>query len=95
VASIELTVHNPSGLHARPAARFVQAAGRFRSVITVENLDREGSPAVDAKSILLLLTIGVGQGNRIRITALGEDAEQAVEALREAVESGLGETVET
>jgi len=93
VASIDLTVRNPSGLHARPAARFVQAAGRFSSKITVENLDREGSPSIDAKSILLVMTIGVGKGDRIRITALGDDAEPALEALRAAVESGLGEPV--
>ena len=41
------------------------------------------------------MTIGVGKGDRIRITALGDDAEPALEALREAVETGLGEPVGT
>jgi phosphotransferase system HPr (HPr) family protein len=90
VPSIELTVANPSGLHARPATLFVETAAGFQSRITVENLDR-GSRAVDAKSILFLLTIGVLRGHRIRLTADGSDADEALAALRELVESGLGE----
>ncbi|HEX9044397.1 MAG TPA: HPr family phosphocarrier protein [Candidatus Limnocylindrales bacterium] len=88
--SIELTVRNASGLHARPATLFVETAGRFASRITVENLDR-GSRVVDAKSVLLLLTVGVVAGHRIRLTAEGPDADEALATLREAVESGLGE----
>ncbi len=90
--SIELPVPNPSGLHARPATLFVEAAGRFASRITVENLDR-GPRVVDAKSILMLLTIGVVRGHRIRVTAEGPDADAALESLRELVESGLGEEI--
>ena len=90
MAIVELQVTNPSGLHARPATRFVEAAAGFASRVTVENLDR-GSRAVDAKSILMLLTIGVVSGHRIRITADGPDADAAVETLRALVASGLGE----
>lgn len=90
--SIELTIRNPSGLHARPAALFVETAARFASRITVENLDR-GSRAVDAKSVLLLLTAGVVAGHRIRVTADGPDADDALATLGQAVESGLGEPV--
>jgi phosphotransferase system HPr (HPr) family protein len=89
--SVEIQVTNPSGLHARPATRFVETASRFQARVSVENLDR-GSRAVDAKSILMLLTIGVVSGHRIRISADGPDADAAVEALRELVASGLGET---
>jgi phosphotransferase system HPr (HPr) family protein len=88
--TVEVQVTNRSGLHARPATRFVEAAGRFQSRVTVENLDRV-SRAADAKSILMLLTIGVASGHRIRITADGPDADMAVEALRDLVASGLGE----
>lgn len=91
--SIELTVRNPSGLHARPAALFVRAASSFTSTISIANLDRDGGQAVNAKSILLLMTIGAAQGHRVRITAQGGDAEQALEALREAVDGGLGEPI--
>ncbi len=66
--TVELTLRNASGLHARPAAFFVQAAARFTSKITVENLDRATRP-VDAKSILMVLTTGVGRGQRF----IGDD----------------------
>lgn len=90
MASIEVLVANPSGLHARPATHFVEAAAGFESRVTVENLDRAGRPA-DAKSILSLLMAGVSSGHRIRITADGPDAEAAVAALHDLVASGLGE----
>jgi phosphotransferase system HPr (HPr) family protein len=93
MAEIELQVLNPSGLHARPATRFVEAAGQFQSRITVANLDR-GSRAIDAKSMLLLLTIGVVRGHRVRITADGPDAEEAIATLRDLIVSGLGEPLE-
>ncbi len=88
--TLELTVVNPSGLHARPASLFAEAAARFASRVTVENLDR-GSRPVDAKSILMLLTAGVQRGHRIRLSADGPDEEEALAALRELVEAGLGE----
>lgn len=91
--SSELVVRNPSGLHARPAALFVEAASRFDARITVENLDR-GSRTVDAKSILLLLTAGVQRGHRIRIAADGPDEVEALRTLEELVEAGLGEPAE-
>ena len=90
MTSIEVRVTNPSGLHARPATTFVEAAAAFQSRITIENLDR-GSRAVDAKSILFLLTIGVLRGHLVRITADGPDEDAAVATLRDLVESGLGE----
>lgn len=88
--SIELTVHNASGLHARPATLFTQAAAQFTARVTVENLDRGKGP-VDAKSILLLLTAGVSSGHRIRLAADGPDEDAAIGALVELIESGLGE----
>ncbi len=88
--TIDLVVHNPSGLHARPATLFVETAASYQSRITVENLDR-GSAPVDAKSILFLLTIGVLRGHQIRITAEGPDADAALEAMAALVRGGLGE----
>ncbi|HET7726156.1 MAG TPA: HPr family phosphocarrier protein [Candidatus Limnocylindrales bacterium] len=89
--SIELVVTNPTGLHARPATLFVELANRFTSRITVENLDRGKGP-VDAKSILFLLTVGASTGHRIRLSADGPDEAEAIDALRTAVEAGLGES---
>lgn len=88
----ELTVRNPSGLHARPAALFAEAAGEFASQITVRNLTAD-SHAVDAKSVLMVLTLGVQPGHRIGLEAEGTDAEAAVARLTELVEAGLGETL--
>lgn len=90
MTSIELQVTNASGLHARPAAQFVETASRFRARVTLENLDAGRGP-VDAKSILFVLTAGVVQGQRIRISADGPDEDDAVRALSVAVAAGLGE----
>ena len=91
--TVELALGNRSGLHARPAALFVQAAAGFVSKITVENLDRGSEPA-DAKSILMVLTLGVGSGQRVRVTADGPDEAKAIGALGAAIRAGLGEPVE-
>lgn len=88
--SVELTIKNPSGLHARPASLFSAAAAGFTSRVTVENLTRGKSP-VDAKSTLLLLTAGVSSGHQVRLAADGADEEAAIDALTKLVETGLGE----
>ena len=90
MTSIRLIVRNPSGLHARPAALFVRTAGQFGSKVTVSNPAADKGP-VDAKSILSVLTLGVSSGAEIEVSAEGDDAEAALAAIREAVESGLGE----
>ena len=91
MAEVSLPVRNRSGLHARPAAEFVKAAAAFSSRIEVVNLTRDPERAVDAKSILGVLSIGVSPGHEIRITACGDDAEDALVGLRALVDSGFGE----
>ncbi|HEY3333835.1 MAG TPA: HPr family phosphocarrier protein [Candidatus Limnocylindrales bacterium] len=90
--TIDQTIRNPSGLHARPAAMFVRAAAGFASRITLENLDR-GSAPVDAKSIIAVMSSGVAVGHRVRVTAEGTDEDAAIEALDALIVSGLGETL--
>ena len=80
---------NKSGLHARPASAFAQSAGRFTSELTVENA-KTGRRA-NAKSIVMLLTLGLNQGAGIKISAEGPDERQAVDTLIGLVDSGLGE----
>jgi phosphocarrier protein HPr len=87
VAEVTLVVNNKVGLHARPAALFVQTAGRFKSAITVWN----GKKRANAKSMLNVLTLGVLSGMTIRVTAEGEDAEQALQALAELNATNFGE----
>ena len=90
MVSIKLSIANTSGLHARPAALFVRTAAGFRSNLRVRNLGRSVA-AVDAKSILGVLGLGVGRGAVIEITADGEDEAEALNALRQLVENGIGE----
>lgn len=82
-----MTIQHPTGLHARPAALFVQTAGRFKAAITVEANGRQAN----AKSLLALLGLGAGQGTEVRIRAEGDDAAEALEALRALVEGQFGE----
>jgi phosphotransferase system HPr (HPr) family protein len=79
--SLELSVRNPSGLHARPAAVFVRAACEFNSDIRVANVTT-GSAPVTAKSIIGVLGLGVQRGHTIRLDVDGEDEGTAAETLR-------------
>ncbi len=88
-ASVELTVDHEHGLHLRPAAEFVRLASRFKSDVRVANLTRGLDRQANARSLLEVTTLGVDRGHRIRLTATGEDAEAAVEALSELIRSGF------
>jgi len=83
----EVTLNNVLGLHARAAARFVQVASRFRSRIT---LSKDGR-GVDAKSILGILMLAGAQGDRLVLSAQGDDEKEAVEALSALILSRFGE----
>lgn len=87
---IILTIVNEVGLHARPAALFVQTAGSFQSAITVRNLT-QSTPAVDAKSMFSVLSLGAQLNHQIAIAAEGPDAEEALATVSKLVESGFGE----
>lgn len=87
----QIVVYNPTGLHARPAAQFVKCAIRFSSEITIKKAGSE-EKAVNAKSMILLLSQGFKQGDSCEITAEGPDEQEAVDALVELVQSGFGET---
>lgn len=83
----EVVIKNETGLHARPAAYFVKEASRFQSAIWVS----KGGQKVDAKSIISVMSLGATKGDAVEITAEGLDAQEAVEALCQLVEAGLGE----
>jgi phosphotransferase system HPr (HPr) family protein len=72
-----MTVIDASGLHARPAARFVQAASRFSSRIVIKNGTREA----DAKSLISLLGLAVKLSSEITVAAEGSDADAALASL--------------
>jgi multiphosphoryl transfer protein len=78
--TITLTVRNPLGLHARPAARFVQTAGSFDADVTVTNVTTGRGPA-SGKSLNAIATLGVRQGHQIAVAASGPQAGEALAAL--------------
>ncbi|MGO1368617.1 HPr family phosphocarrier protein [Senegalia sp. (in: firmicutes)] len=82
-----IVVKNKIGLHARPAALFVQTASKFLSSIYVEKNDRK----VNAKSIMGIMALGVSQGDEITIYAKGEDEIKAIEELEDLLLNKLEE----
>ncbi|MEY8713113.1 fused PTS fructose transporter subunit IIA/HPr protein [Mangrovibacter phragmitis] len=90
VLSAEFVVRNEHGLHARPGTVLVNTIKQFTSDITVTNLDGSGKPA-NGRSLMKVVALGVKQGHRLRFTAQGDDAEQALAAVGEAIAAGLGE----
>jgi len=79
----KITVKNKQGLHARPAALFVQIANKFDSRIIV----RRHKEAVNGKSIMGILTLGAEKGSSIWIEIEGEDAQRAMLELEKIVTS--------
>ncbi len=73
----EVIVKNKTGLHARPAAIFVQMANKYESEITISKDDQK----VNGKSIMGILMLAAEKGVRIIIEADGSDAEEAVNEL--------------
>ena len=80
----------PNGLHARPGTLLVNTIKKFESQITVTNLDGSGVPA-NGRSLMKVVALGVKKGHRLRFTANGSDAAQALEAIGQAINDGLGE----
>ncbi|CEA07095.1 PTS-dependent dihydroxyacetone kinase, phosphotransferase subunit DhaM [Arthrobacter saudimassiliensis] len=77
------TLVNPMGLHARPAAAVAQAMADLDADITING--------VDGKSVMMLMTLGLRQGQTLEVEATGPDAERAVEILGVEVRNGFGE----
>ena len=78
------------GLHARPAARFVQTAGQFDANVTAQNLTAPAGP-VSARSLNGVATLGVQQGHDVLIKASGPQAAQVLAALRDLAERNFDE----
>jgi len=73
----EITIELSKGLEARPVAVFVQVASQFESVITVEYRNK----LVNAKSIMGMMSLGIAQGEKVKVSAEGDDEKEAIEAL--------------
>ena len=85
--SKNLTVVNPSGLHLRPAGVLSQTAMKFKSDITIVS----GEKKIVAKSVLNVMAAGIKSGTEITLICDGEDEEEAMKTVSQAIESGLGE----
>lgn len=84
---IEVALKNRYGLHARPAALFVQLCNRFTSGVTVYY----NSMKVSGKNILDIMTLGAEPGATLKIEIDGPDAEQAAADIRDLVDRNFGE----
>lgn len=81
-----ITLGSKSGLHARPAAVFVQNAKGYRSQITLSKNEK----TVNGKSILSVLSLGAEQGDQVVLTVNGDDADAAMHRLAVLLEGDLG-----
>ena len=77
-----LEIKNAEGLHMRPAMQFVDTANRFNCDIFVNN----GETEADGKSIMQMSMLAATCGTRLHVRAEGQDADEALAALRELVE---------
>jgi phosphocarrier protein FPr len=87
-STLRLGIRNPLGLHARPAARFVQTAACFDADVAVTNLTTGRGPA-DGRSLNGLATLGVRQGHEILVAAQGLQADAALAALESLAARGF------
>lgn len=85
--SRELPIINKRGLHARASAKFVQTVERFNAEVWVT----KGSETVGGTSIMGLMMLSAGPGTSITVSAIGPDAEAAVNAITELVASKFNE----
>jgi phosphocarrier protein FPr len=85
------TIKNTHGLHARPGAMLVATTKKFESTITVINLNNGDDKAVNAKSLMKVIGLGVKHGHELKFIAKGCDASEALSAIGDAINSRLGE----
>jgi phosphocarrier protein len=86
-ASENLTVVNKLGLHLRAAAELVKVANKFKSQVTIHH----GVQNVNAKSLMGLMTLAAAKGTEMEFTAEGEDAKEALAALKQLLAQKFGE----
>lgn len=89
IVETEVKVMNRAGLHTRPAAGLVKMCAKYRSEII---LSREGF-AINAKSIIGVMTLAAEQGCILNLRVEGDDADAVVEAIKEYFDSGFGEPI--
>ncbi len=91
MVSQKVTIRNLSGLHLRPAGNLCKMAVKFICKITFKKTTASKEVFVNAKSVISVLGACVKCGDEIELTCEGEDEEEALKSLVEAIESGLGD----
>ena len=87
MVSQKVVIKNPTGLHLRPAGILCKEAMQYKSLITFKVKDT----TANAKSVLSVLGACVKCGDEIELVCEGEDEKAALEALVNAIDTGLGE----
>lgn len=82
-----IVIKNKTGLHARAAAKFVEAASHYASTVEICNGERKA----DGKSILSVMMLAASPGSELTLVIDGQDETEALEAIRELVENNFGE----
>lgn len=82
-----VTISDPVGLHARPASEFVQKVNESQATVTI---GKQGAEAVDATSILSVLSLGIAQGDVIELTIESDNADAVADELALLLESQQG-----
>lgn len=80
---VNLTLTNKLGIHARSAAEIAKVASRFKSAITL----RGNGKIIDAKSMIMVMSLGVKNGHQLTIQADGQDENECIKALKQLVEN--------
>ena len=82
-----IVIKNRTGLHARAAAKFVEAVSAYASSVEISNGDRKA----DGKSILSVMMLAASPGSELTLTINGEDETEALQAIKDLVENNFGE----
>jgi phosphotransferase system HPr (HPr) family protein len=83
----EVIIQNKLGMHARPAALFVQTASKFKADITVS----KNGVQVNGKSVMGMMMLAAECGSKLKITAKGDDEKNAIATLRKIFENKFDE----
>lgn len=81
--ALEIEIINKLGLHARASAKFVGVAGEFKDCTI--RVGRTPESTVDGKSIMAMMMLAAGKGTKIYISTDGEDAQKALDALKDLI----------
>lgn len=78
----DITITDPAGIHARPAAEFTKAANASGATVTIST---QGNEPVDARSILSVMSLGIKKGDVVRVSVEGEGAESIAQHLAQVI----------